>query len=191
MPKDKLLLVKLNSFDDTFQKGVNIELATKYSKWLVELGIDAIEISCGSSVFTPFSTVRGDVPLKECLEYLSWWKKPVAKMIIKKFVGKYQFEKPYNLEAAKAIKPFLGDVPLILVGGIRRASEMEQIIENKYADFISMSRPFIREPNLVKNIQDNGDYQAQCVSCNRCTAAVFSDLLPIRCYNKNFPKKKE
>ncbi|HEC37213.1 MAG TPA: hypothetical protein ENI29_03195 [bacterium] len=56
---------------------------------------------------------------------------------------------------------------------------MEEIIENKTADFISMSGPFIREPNLVTNIQDNKDYQAQCVSCNRCVAALMSNLLPI------------
>lgn len=191
LPQDMVLLIKLNSFDHTPEIGIDFELAAKYSKWLVDLGIGALEISCGSTVFSPFSVIRGTVPVKEGVEYLKAYEKPVVKRILKKFVGKYHFEQPYNLEAAKAIKPILGAVPLILVGGIRKASEMEEIIENKNADFISMSRPFIREPNLIKNIQDNKDYQSQCVSCNRCTVAITSNILPIRCYNSYFPKKKE
>lgn len=191
LPQDKALLVKLNSHDHTAEKGIDFDLAAKYSKWLVDLGIDAIEISCGSSFFSPFNVMRGAVPVGEGVEFLKAWQKPIVKRILKKHVGKYQFENPYNLEAAKVIKPVLDDVPLILVGGIRKAVEMEEIIKNKNADFISMSRPFIREPNLVKNIQDNNDYHSQCVSCNRCTAAILSNLLPIRCYNKYFPKKKE
>lgn len=191
LPQDKSLLIKLNSFDHTPEIGINFELAAKYSKWLVDLGIDGIEISCGSSVFSGFNIMRGSVPVEECMEFLKTWQKPVAKRILKKFVGKHLFENPYNLEAAKAIKPILGDVPLILVGGIRKAAEMEEIVENKKAEFISMARPYIREPNLVKKIQENKDYQAQCVSCNRCVAALMSNLLPIRCYNNSFPKKKE
>jgi 2,4-dienoyl-CoA reductase-like NADH-dependent reductase (Old Yellow Enzyme family) len=191
LPQDKPLLIKLNSFDHTPEKGIDFELAAKYSKWLVDLGVNAIEISCGSTVFSGFDILRGTVPVKESLEFLKAWQKPIAKRILKKFVGKHRFESPYNLEAAKIIKPVLGDVPLILVGGIRKTAEMEEIIENKNADFISMGRPFIREPNLVKKIQENNEYQSKCVSCNNCTAALISNLLPVRCYNNAYPKKKE
>jgi 2,4-dienoyl-CoA reductase-like NADH-dependent reductase (Old Yellow Enzyme family) len=194
-PQDKILLLKLNSHDHCPEKGIDFELAAKYSKWLVDLGVDAIEISCGSAVFSPYETVRGRVPVNESLEYLKAWQKPIAKRITKKFVGKQQFENPYNFEAAKVIKPVLGDVPLILVGGIRKTAEMEEMIENKNTDFISMSRPFIREPNLVKKIQENKDYQSKCVSCNNCSAALTAAFagyqVPIRCYNKDFPKKKD
>lgn len=191
LPPDKLLLIKLNSNDYTPERGIDFELASKYSKWLVELGIDAIEISCGSVTHSPFNVMRGDVPVNEILEFMKGWQKPFVKRIMKKYVGKYNLEGPYNLDAAKVIKPVLGDVPLILVGGIRKAAEMEEIIEKNTADFISMSRPFIREPNLVKKIQEDKDYQTKCVSCNFCTAASLSMILPIRCYNNSYPKKKE
>ena len=69
--------------------------------------------------------------------------------MFRKMEGKFNIEEGYNLEAAKMIKPVLGDTPLFLVGGMRRVSHMEEVLENNYADFISMSRPFIREPNLV------------------------------------------
>ena len=84
------------------------------------------------------------------------------------------------------IKPVIGSVPLFLVGGLRRVSQMEEILEKGYADFISMSRPFIREPSLVRRIKEGKTDVASCVSCNRCLAAVINNM-PVRCYNKGFP----
>ena len=100
--------------------------------------------------------------------------------------GKYDLEEGYNLEAAKIIKPVIGDIPLLLVGGMRTVSHMEEVLENNYADFISMSRPFIREPFLVNNIKENKMEKVSCVSCNRCLADVANEL-PVYCYNKGFP----
>ena len=91
-----------------------------------------------------------------------------------------------KLEAAKIIKPVIGDIPLLLVGGMRTVSHMEEVLGNNYADFISMSRPFIREPFLVNKIKENKMNKVSCVSCNRCLAAVANEL-PLYCYNKGFP----
>jgi 2,4-dienoyl-CoA reductase-like NADH-dependent reductase (Old Yellow Enzyme family) len=79
------------------------------------------------------------------------------------------------------IKPVIGKVPLFLVGGLRRLSYMEEILEKGYADFISMSRPFIREPFLVKKFKEGKTRAASCVSCNKCLAAVANNM-PVRCY---------
>lgn len=59
------------------------------------------------------------------------------------------------------------DLPIILVGGIRSREVMERILEEGTADFISMSRPFIREPDLPRRLQA-GQKKSTCVSCNRC-----------------------
>ena len=106
--------------------------------------------------------------------------------MIGKLEGKYDLEEGYNLEAAKAIKPALGDTPLVLVGGMRTIRHMEEVLENDEADFISMSRPFIRDPLLVKKIKAGKLDRVTCVSCNRCMAAIPNDL-PVYCYNKKFP----
>ena len=129
---------------------------------------------------------RGDVPTAELVKGLAWWEKPIGRLMIGKLEGKYDLEEGYNLDAAKLIKPVLGDTPLILVGGMRTVSHMQEVVEHNYADFISMSRPFIREPYLVKNIKEDKIDRVSCVSCNRCLAAIPSDL-PIYCYNKKFP----
>ncbi len=106
--------------------------------------------------------------------------------MIGRLEGKYGLEEGYNLEAAKVIKLALGGTPLLLVGGMRTVSHMEKVLENNYADFISMSRPFIREPFLVNKIEKGEMDKVSCVSCNRCLAAVPNEI-SVYCYNKGLP----
>jgi 2,4-dienoyl-CoA reductase-like NADH-dependent reductase (Old Yellow Enzyme family) len=188
VPDGYPVFVKLNTNDYTPKEGITPSLAVKYAKWLAELGIDAVEVSCGATNYSYMNMCRGDVPTPELVQGLSWWEKPIGKLMISKLEGKYNLEEGYNLEAAKMIKPVLGAVPLFLVGGMRKVSHMEDILENGYADIISMSRPFIRDPFLVKKIEEGKMENVSCVSCNRCLAAVVNNL-PVYCYNKGFPKK--
>ena len=188
VPDGYPVFVKLNPNDYTPKEGITPVLATKYAKWLAELGIDAVEVSCGATNYSYMNMCRGDVPTAEIVQGLSWWEKPIGKMMIGKLEGKYNLEEGYNLEAARMIKPVLGDTPLFLVGGMRTVSHMENILEKNYADVISMSRPFIREPFLAKKIEEGEMKKVSCVSCNRCMAAVVNNF-PVYCYNKGFPKK--
>jgi 2,4-dienoyl-CoA reductase-like NADH-dependent reductase (Old Yellow Enzyme family) len=64
---------------------------------------------------------------------------------------------------------------------------MQEILQNGFADFISMSRPFIREPNIVNRIRKGQADAVACVSCNKCFAAI-ANLMPVKCYNKGIPK---
>lgn len=181
LPEKMLLLVKLNTNDYTPQQGITPLLAKQYAQWLSEVGIDGLEISCGTPIYSFMNMCRGDVPIKEIVDGLSRWKKPVGKRILSAMVGQYDLQEGYNLEAAKMIKPVIGEVPLFLVGGLRRRSHMEDILEKGYVDFISMSRPFIREPFLVKRFKEGKDEVVSCVSCNKCLAAVAKNML-VRCY---------
>ena len=180
------VLVKLNANDYTPKEGITPSLTAKYAGWLAELGIDGVEVSCGTTNYSYMNMCRGDVPTAELVKSLSWWEKPIGRLMIGKLKGKYELEEGYNLEAAKVIKPVLGDTLLFLVGGMRTVSHMESVLENNYADFISMSRPFIREPFLVNKIKEGKMKKVSCVSCNRCLAAVPNGI-PVYCYNKGFP----
>jgi 2,4-dienoyl-CoA reductase-like NADH-dependent reductase (Old Yellow Enzyme family) len=188
VPEGYPVLIKLNTHDHTPEQGITPPLAAKYAGWLADLGIDAVEISCGTSNYSYMNMCRGDVPTAEFVKGLSWWEKPIGRMMIGKLEGKYDIEEGYNLEAAKLIKPTLEDIPLFLVGGMRNVSHMEEVLQNHYADFISMSRPFIREPNLVNKIKNAKIEKVSCVSCNRCMAAIPNEI-PVYCYNKQFPVK--
>lgn len=184
LPEGLPLLVKLNTHDHTPQEGITIPLAAKYAEWLASLGIDGLEVSCGTATFSPMNVTRGEVPLKEFVQPLPWWQKPLARIIINRWVGKYNLEEGYNLEAAKMIKPVLGQIPLLVVGGFRNKARMEEVVGNQQADFISMSRPFIREPFIVKKFKEGKAHTVACVSCNKCSAAVVLSERPLRCYHK-------
>ncbi|MFX1390098.1 MAG: NADH:flavin oxidoreductase [Promethearchaeota archaeon] len=189
LPTNMPLLVKLNTNDYTPTEGITPPLSLKYAKWLVDLRIDAIEISCGSG-FALFNMSRGDVPVNEIMQAVPDYLKEMAKSIYQDMAGKFDLEEGYNLDAAKMIKPELGKIPLILVGGLRNLSFMEKIVKNNYADFISMSRPFIREPYLVKRFKDRTQDKVKCISCNKCLGAIPSDY-PIKCYANNWPNEKK
>ena len=56
----------------------------------------------------------------------------------------------------------------MLVGGIRSIEVAEELIEGGLSDCISLSRPLIGEPNLVKRWHDGDRRPAECLSCNSC-----------------------
>lgn len=186
VPEGTPLLVKLSANDYTPQEGITPPLAAKYAGWLAELGIDGIELSCGSAFFSTWNMCRGEVPVSDIVRGLPWWQRPFGRHILGRQAGRYDLEEAYNLEAARIIKPAVGGVPVFLVGGLRRLAQMEEILERGYADFISLSRPFIREPLLVRRIREGKTDVISCVSCNKCLAATLNDM-PVRCYAGGAP----
>lgn len=76
-------------------------------------------------------------------------------------------ERPYFREQSAALKKEVS-VPVIEVGGIRSLEMAQSIVASGDADLISMSRPFIREPDLVLRWQRGDREPARCISCSRC-----------------------
>ena len=77
-------------------------------------------------------------------------------------------EEAYFLPYAKKIKKVIDETPLIQVGGIRSFKVAEGTVKDGYADFISMSRPFIMEPDLPQKWLNKLSDKSTCTSCNRC-----------------------
>jgi 2,4-dienoyl-CoA reductase-like NADH-dependent reductase (Old Yellow Enzyme family) len=82
LPEGMPLLVKLNTHDYTPQQGITPSLATTYAGWLAELGIDGLELSCGSTLYSYMNMCQGDVPGDELLRSLPWWMKPLGKLML-------------------------------------------------------------------------------------------------------------
>jgi 2,4-dienoyl-CoA reductase-like NADH-dependent reductase (Old Yellow Enzyme family) len=72
------------------------------------------------------------------------------------------------------------NVPVMMVGGMRTFELMEEIIQRGEADFVSLSRPFIREPGLVNAWKGGDSHRATCISCNKCFEALLQ-LEPLHC----------
>lgn len=72
----------------------------------------------------------------------------------------------YYLKQAEIIKKNIG-IPIILVGGLRTFESMESYLDEQIIDMVSLSRPFICEPDLIRRYQ-NGQKKSSCQSCNYC-----------------------
>jgi 2,4-dienoyl-CoA reductase-like NADH-dependent reductase (Old Yellow Enzyme family) len=73
----------------------------------------------------------------------------------------------YLLDFTQYIKEGV-KVPIIAVGGIRSFSTAEAILKERKADYISLARPLIREPNLINRWKSGDTAKAKCISCNGC-----------------------
>lgn len=76
-----------------------------------------------------------------------------------------QVTHPYFIAQAIEIKKHV-DIPVILVGGIRNIKHIQQVMDANI-DFISMSRPFICESDLIDKFK-SGQFKARCILCNQC-----------------------
>lgn len=73
----------------------------------------------------------------------------------------------YHQHQARRYKAEL-DIPLILVGGLRSFEKSKQLVNEGVADYISMSRPFIREPDLINRWKKGDLRKSACLSDNQC-----------------------
>jgi 2,4-dienoyl-CoA reductase-like NADH-dependent reductase (Old Yellow Enzyme family) len=138
---DRALLVKMNS-EDFVDGGFSVQEMLEASSLLEGAGVDAIELSGGS----PFSRT-----------YVSFRPGPI----------RTQADEAYYREAAVRYKEKVR-VPLMLVGGIRSFGLAERLVKDSVADYISLSRPLIREPGLINRWRSGDRRKAACVSDNGC-----------------------
>jgi 2,4-dienoyl-CoA reductase-like NADH-dependent reductase (Old Yellow Enzyme family) len=112
------------------------------AKRLADLGFDALEISQGlrgqSEKDTEFRT-KINTPDREA--YFRGWCRQIKNQV---------------------------KVPVMMVGGLRTFNLMEEIIQNEEADFISLSRPLIKEPGIINEWKKGDRRRAKCISCNKC-----------------------
>jgi 2,4-dienoyl-CoA reductase-like NADH-dependent reductase (Old Yellow Enzyme family) len=134
------LLVKMNA-SDFLPGGISLEESIETAKILDNTGIDGIEISGGMNEAEGRPTVQEDIDTPE--------------------------KEAYFRTFAEAIKPNVR-CPVILVGGMRSLSVMEEVLASGTADMVSLCRPFIREPDLVLKLKNREKTRTDCISCNRC-----------------------
>jgi len=83
----------------------------------------------------------------------------------------------YFLPTVNEIKPIVNDCPVILMGGVRNPLSAEKVLREKAAEFISMSRPLIYEPDLPNRWKNGDTSPALCTSCNECFMNVLEGAL--------------
>jgi len=143
--RDYPVLAKLNS-QDFVDGGLTLEDSLQVGLMLEDEGIDAIELSGGLPISRELGMIRKGIISEDREAY---------------FKGE-----------ARAFKEKLS-VPLILVGGIRSFQVAKRLVKEGVADYLSMSRPFIREPDLINRWRDGDLRKSTCISENSCLTAAI------------------
>lgn len=158
--EDYPLLMKLG-VEDGFAGGLEFREGVAAAEILAGNGVDAIEVSLG---------LRGR--LYDQTEYRAGITRPDREA--------------YYRDWCRQIKQRV-NVPVMLVGGVRSFDTALDVVLKKEADLVSLSRPLIREPDLISRWQRGDRSLSTCVSCNRCMEALLEGK-PLACYG---PKKEK
>jgi 2,4-dienoyl-CoA reductase-like NADH-dependent reductase (Old Yellow Enzyme family) len=138
---DYPVLIKLNS-EDFVPGGLSVDQMLESAVLIAEAGVDAIELSGGTSLSGDQGPIRtrGGIP---------------------------EDREAYYEEASLKLKQKVS-IPVMLVGGIRSFEVSERLLTQGYADYVAFSRPFICEPGLVARWQGGDRAASTCRSDNRC-----------------------
>jgi len=153
---------KLNIADGV-RGGIDVEESLTTAKWLEEDGgLDAIELTAGSSFVNPMYTFRGDAPIK-------------LELGGKNFYREYPYREAYLLDEAKLFRAEL-KMPLILLGGITNRETMDLAMAEGF-DFVAMGRALLAEPDLINRIKADGDQRtvrSVCTHNNQCVLSIYT-----------------
>lgn len=136
---DFAVIAKLNA-SDFIPGGLGIEESIEMARLLEAEGLDGIEVSGGMSEAGQGSVWQG---------------------------LRTEEEEGYFVDSASRFKDVLR-IPVFGLGGFRSFSVMEKAIQEGKVDLISLSRPLIREPDLVKKFRLGEVDKSECISCNKC-----------------------
>jgi len=137
------LFVKINA-QEFLEGGYTVDDMLAVASLLEGASVDAIEMSGGHHVDGIFGTYFPARPTKTGAN-----------------------ERPYYLDEARRYKHNIR-IPLMLVGGVRSLEWAKRILSEGYADYISLCRPFIREPGLIGRWQSGDESPSTCISDNGC-----------------------
>jgi 2,4-dienoyl-CoA reductase-like NADH-dependent reductase (Old Yellow Enzyme family) len=141
---DLPVFIKLN-LDDFVDGSTTPDDALPLAAALSAAGIDAIEVSGGGR------RAKGGAP---------------ARTGIKK-----REDEGYLMDLVRMTRRET-DCAIIAMGGFRSPDVVDAVLSAGDADFVSMARPFIREPGLVNRWRGGNLSRAACESCNGCYKSI-------------------
>ncbi len=90
-------------------------------------------------------------------------------------------DQSYFFNAAHALDVAM---PVILTGGNRSVSLLDDILQTGEVDFLGVSRPLIREPDLPNKWLSGETTKTKCISCNMCTQ-MQNLMTGLRCHQES------
>lgn len=150
--------------------GLEIDDSIRIAKALDRGGLDAIVTSGGSSSHNPMLLFRGDNMLPHMLEVE---RNPLLRFGMRlsgtSFFKDYRYEELYFLDDARRIRDAV-TCQLVYIGGVSTRASLERVLSE--FDFVQLGRALVRDPAMVRHLQEDPDYANGCTHCNRCAALI-------------------
>jgi 2,4-dienoyl-CoA reductase-like NADH-dependent reductase (Old Yellow Enzyme family) len=146
------MLIKLGMMDGV-EGGLTPEAGVSVVRELDKMGFDAIEISGGISGRKNLNTRKGI---------------------------RSEADEAFFLPLAQKARPATA-LPILLVGGFRSMAVMERVLQEGAADFISLARPLISEPDFPRLMQQGLRERSRCISANNCWPTKEGEGIACKC----------
>jgi 2,4-dienoyl-CoA reductase-like NADH-dependent reductase (Old Yellow Enzyme family) len=154
---------------DAVDDGLQIDESVSTARSLVELGLDAIETSCGLM----------KAPTDSANTYVAVGPGRAAQDLLVHRLLSAPRPEAYFRPLARALRDRVG-TKIILTGGMRTTETMRDVLVSGDADFIGLARPLIREPDLVAQMSEGREGLVDCTSCNLCL--IHEGHHPLQCW---------
>jgi 2,4-dienoyl-CoA reductase-like NADH-dependent reductase (Old Yellow Enzyme family) len=189
---------RLNELLPWLGSGNSRDESLQVCRWLEEAGVDYIHVSAGGGFPHPRNPA-GDFPAAEIAKtydtllssgrhtlrnYLTfrtwpanrafawWWTRP----------GRRQGIEGINLAESRAVKQAVR-IPVVCTGGFQTASVIARAIERRECDGVTIARPLVANPDLVRWFERGHDQAPRpCTYCNKCLFAFVEN--PLGCYDE-------
>jgi 2,4-dienoyl-CoA reductase-like NADH-dependent reductase (Old Yellow Enzyme family) len=178
------------------RRGNSVEDVVQVCRWLEEAGVDYLHVSAGTGFPHPRNPA-GRFPLKDVVGgydtilssgrhtlrnflifrtwpfsalFRWWWERPHRKLGIEGI----------NLPGSRALKEAVS-IPVLCTGGFQTASVIAAAIERGDCDGVTIARPLVANPDLVRHFEAGLDTAPRpCTYCNRCLFNFVES--PLGCY---------
>jgi 2,4-dienoyl-CoA reductase-like NADH-dependent reductase (Old Yellow Enzyme family) len=168
----------------TWDEGIRL------ARYVEEVGYDSVT-PVEVSVFPDTTLSRGGVPTSV------WRNKGIAERLRRAAPKRLErtviqagyvwgavgarFEPVWNRSRFRAVSAEVS-IPVLAVGGIRTAAEVDEILDSGQADLVGIGRPFYAEPDLAGRILGGRPEAGLCRYSNLCVPAQMLGMKGV-CYN--------
>jgi 2,4-dienoyl-CoA reductase-like NADH-dependent reductase (Old Yellow Enzyme family) len=144
-------------FVDAPEDGLELSESLNRAAQIVKEGVDGIEVSVNVM----------QAPTDSANTYVAVDRRRAFEDLLFHRVLSSPNEEAYFRPWARELRRTV-ETKVILVGGMRTTETMTEVVRSGDADFIAMARPFIREPDIVRQIAEGRRGRVDCTSCNLC-----------------------
>jgi 2,4-dienoyl-CoA reductase-like NADH-dependent reductase (Old Yellow Enzyme family) len=161
---------------------LSVEDGVRIARRLEAVGFDAV-VPVEASVFWDMSLVRGAYPERAWTHsrfergYDEVFGGPrrarLVSFVHRLHARNHPFEPAWNGSFCDRVRDAVS-IPVLAEGGLRRRSQMDDLLAEGRCDLVGMGRPFYAEPRVAARLlrgDSSGDVRTTCRNCNNCTVS--------------------